>query len=118
MVGELRCIGGIDVDPAAIRDFSRRAGAAGTLLDLFDRDQYRAFHGIEPPRDWRAAGPEDIQRAAGWETPHIVFLSPPCKGFSGLLSESRSQSERYQALNRLTLRGVWLMLETDQENPS
>jgi site-specific DNA-cytosine methylase len=106
-----RCIGGIDVDPAAMRDFARLAGVQGTVLDLFDRDQYRAFHGCEPPADWREATTADIHRAAGHERPHIVFLSAPCKGFSGLLSETRSRTDKYQALNRLTLRGVWLMLE-------
>ena len=106
-----RCLGGIDVDPAAVRDFKRLTGVDGTLLDLFDRDQYRAFHDQDPPADWREATVADIHRAAGGERPHIVFLSAPCKGFSGLLSESRSRSDRYQALNRLTLRGVWLMLE-------
>lgn len=106
-----RCIGGIDVDPAAMRDFQRLAGVPGTVLDLFDRDQYRAFHGCQPPADWREATVADIHRAAGHERPHIVFLSAPCKGFSGLLSESRSRTDKYQALNRLTLRGIWLMLE-------
>lgn len=106
-----RCIGGIDVDPAAMRDFQRLAGVPGTVLDLFDRDQYRAFHGAEPTADWREATTADIHRAAGHERPHIVFLSAPCKGFSGLLSETRSRTDKYQALNRLTLRGVWLMLE-------
>lgn len=106
-----RCIGGIDVDPAAMRDFQRLAGVPGTVLDLFDRDQYRAFHGCLPPADWREATVADIHRAAGHERPHIVFLSAPCKGFSGLLSESRSRTDKYQALNRLTLRGIWLMLE-------
>lgn len=106
-----RCLGGIDVDPAAVRDFKRLTGVEGTLLDLFDRDQYRDFHDQDPPAEWREATPADIQRAAGGERPHIAFLSAPCKGFSGLLSESRSRSDRYQALNRLTLRGVWLMLE-------
>ncbi|MFN6993716.1 MAG: DNA cytosine methyltransferase [Aquincola tertiaricarbonis] len=106
-----RCIGGIDVDSAAMRDFQRLAGVPGTVLDLFDRHQYRAFHGEEPPADWREATTADIHRAAGQERPHIVFLSAPCKGFSGLLSETRSRTDKYQALNRLTLRGVWLMLE-------
>lgn len=106
-----RCIGGVDVDPAAMRDFQRLAGVPGTVLDLFDRDQYCAFHGSEPPADWREATTADIHRAAGHERPHIVFLSAPCKGFSGLLSETRSRTDKYQALNRLTLRGVWLMLE-------
>lgn len=106
-----RCIGGIDVDPAAMRDFQRLAGVPGTVLDLFDRDQYRAFHGAEPPAYWSEATVADIHQAAGHERPHIVFLSAPCKGFSGLLSESRSRTDKYQALNRLTLRGIWLMLE-------
>lgn len=42
-----RCIGGVDVDPAAVRDFERLSGARGTVLDLFDREQYRAFHGVD-----------------------------------------------------------------------
>ena len=111
MVAQFRCLGGIDVDPGAMRDFERLAGVKGTVLDLFDREQYRAFHGSEPPRDWREATTADIHAAAGHERPHIVFLSAPCKGFSGLLSESKSQSAKYQALNRLTLRGIWLTLE-------
>ena len=112
-----RCIGGVDVDPAAMRDFHRLAGVPGTVLDLFDREQYLAFHGREPGPDWREAGPADIQRAAGGERPHIVFLSAPCKGFSGLLSETKSKTDKYQALNRLTLRGVFLMLEAWRDDP-
>ena len=112
-----RCIGGIDVDAAVIRDFGRLAGVPGTAMDLFDREQYRAFHGAPPPADWREATPQDIQRAAGGERPHIVFLSAPCKGFSGLLNETRSKTDKYQALNRLTLRGVWLMLEAWRDDP-
>ena len=112
-----RCLGGVDVSPAAVRDFERMAGVPGTLLDLFDREQYREFHGHEPPADWREATPEDIRRSAGNELPHIVFLSAPCKGFSGLLSEGKSASAKYQALNALTVRGVWLMLEAFQDRP-
>jgi len=112
-----RCIGGIDVDPASIHDFRRLAGTPGTVMDLFDREQYRDFHGLEPPAGWREATPADIQRAAGGERPHIVFLSAPCKGFSGLLAESKSKSAKYQAYNRLTLRGVWLMLEAWRDDP-
>jgi site-specific DNA-cytosine methylase len=117
MTGAFRCIGGVDVDAAGIRDFGRLAGVPGTVLDLFDRDQYRDFHGAEPPSTWREATTADIQRAAGGESPHIVFLSAPCKGFSGLLSEGRSKTDKYQALNRLTLRGVWLMLEAFSGDP-
>ena len=105
MVGRFRCIGGIDVNAPAIRDFERLSGGVrGTVLDLFDRAQFRDFHGIEPPASWREAGPAEIRAAAGGEYPHIVFLSAPCKGFSGLLNETKSKTQKYQALNRLTLR--------------
>lgn len=114
---KFRCIGGIDVDAAAIRDFNRLANATGTVLDLFDRSQFEAFHGRPPPAGWTEAMPADIHRAAGYERPHIVFLSAPCKGFSGLLSEGKSKTDKYQALNRLTLRGVWLMLEAWKDDP-
>ena len=63
------------------------------------------------------ATPQDIQNAAGGERPHIIFLSAPCKGFSGLLSETLSLTDKYQALNRLTLRVVWLTLEAFQDDP-
>lgn len=111
-----RCIGGIDVDPAAIADFSRAAGVAGTVLDLFSEEQYRAFHGKAPAAGWRQATPNDIRRAAHGELPNVVFLSAPCKGFSGLLPEKSSATDKYQALNGLTLRGIWLMLEAFQES--
>ncbi len=117
MEARFRCIGGIDVDPAAIRDFEKMTGVRGTVMDLFDRDQYKAFHGVEPPTGWREATTADIHRAAGGERPHIVFLSAPCKGFSGLLAQSLSLTDKYQALNRLTLRGVWLMLEAWADDP-
>ncbi len=112
-----RCLGGIDVDPAAIADFDRIAGVPGTVLDLFDRDQYRAFWGYEPPGSWREASTADIHRAFGGERPHVMFLSAPCKGFSGLMAESKSRTDKYQALNRLTLRGIWLMLEAYRDDP-
>ncbi|BBF66362.1 DNA cytosine methyltransferase [Acidithiobacillus ferridurans] len=111
MRARYRCLGGVDSDQRAVADFSRLAGVPGTVLDLFDRDQYRAFHGEEPPAGWREATSADIRKAAGNERPHIVFTSPPCKAFSGLLSEGKSKTERYQALNRLTVRGIWLTLE-------
>ena len=112
-----RCIGGIDVDRAAIADFNRMAGVDGTVLDLFDRDQYRSFHGVEPPREWREATAADVQNAFHGERPDAVFLSAPCKGFSGLMSETKSRTDKYQALNRLTVRGVWLTLEAYKDDP-
>jgi len=117
MEAKFRCLGGIDVDPSSIADFGKLAGVQGTVLDLFAREQYTIFHGHQPPADWREATPQDIQAAAGHERPHIVFTSAPCKGFSGLLSETLSKTAKYQALNRLTLRGIWLTLEAWRDDP-
>ena len=111
------CLGGIDVDPAGLRDFERLSGVPGTLLDLFTRDQYIRFHGKEPPAGWREATPEDIRRAAGGRRPDAVFISSPCKGASGLLSEKMSLTPKYQALNELTLRCIWLMGEAWADDP-
>jgi site-specific DNA-cytosine methylase len=115
--GNFRCIGGIDVDPAAIRDFEKLSGASGTVLDLFSRDQYIAFHGKEPPLGWKEATIADIHQSAGGERPHIIFLSAPCKGFSGIIQESLSATAKYQALNNLTIRGVWMALEAFKADP-
>lgn len=115
--GRFRCVGGIDVDAGAIADFGRMAGVPGTVLDLFDRDQFRAFHGCEPPPGWREAGTPEIHAAFGNERPGVVFLSAPCKGFSGLMAESKSRTDKYQALNRLTVRGVMLTLEAYKDDP-
>ncbi|MFW2929408.1 DNA cytosine methyltransferase [Pseudomonas aeruginosa] len=111
------CLGGIDVDPAGLRDFERLAGVPGTLLDLFTRDQYVRFHGKEPPTGWREATPEDVRRAAQGKRPDAVFISSPCKGASGLLSEKLSLTPKYQALNELTLRCIWLMGEAWADDP-
>lgn len=117
MVGTWKCIGGIDNDPAAARDFRTLVGVPCTVLDLFTREQYIAFHGAEPPAGWTEATAEDIRRAAGYEHPHCVFISSPCKGASGLLSETLSRTPKYQALNELTLRCVWLMCEAWKDDP-
>nr|WP_263957964.1 DNA cytosine methyltransferase [Pseudomonas aeruginosa] len=109
--------GGIDVDRAGVRECVRLAGVPGTLLDLFTRDQYIRFHGKEPPAGWREATPEDIRRAAGGRRPDAVFISSPCKGASGLLSEKMSLTPKYQALNELTLRCIWLMGEAWADDP-
>lgn len=117
IVGTWRCIGGIDVDPAAARDFETLVGVPCTVMDLFTRQQYTAFHGTEPPAAWLEATACDVRRAAGNEHPHCVFISSPCKGASGLLSEALSRTPKYQALNELTLRCVWLMCEAWKDDP-
>ncbi len=109
--GHYRTLAGIDVDPAACEDFERITGTAATQLDLFGRSDYIAFHGKEPAPGWTEAAPRDIWNACNGETPDTVFLSPPCKGFSGLLPSKCAVGEKYQALNRLTVRGLRLVLK-------
>jgi site-specific DNA-cytosine methylase len=118
MAAVFRCIGGIDIDPAAIRDFDNAGpGRKGTVIDLFTRPMYTAFWNKEPPPGWREATAVDVRRAAGGESPDVVFISSPCKGASGLLSETLSLTPKYQALNELTLRCVWLMCEAWADDP-
>lgn len=103
-------LGGIDCDPDACKDFEILTGAPAFCMDLFSREDYIAFHGHEPPAGWKEIKPEDIRRLFEI-APDVIFLSPPCKGFSGLLPSKSAASEKYQALNRLTVRGIWLILE-------
>ncbi len=109
--GVFRSLGGIDADPGACENFRRITGAPAFCMDLFERRYYVAFHGKEPPEGWREVMPQDILTATEGEVPDVVFLSPPCKGFSGLLPEKSAKSAKYQALNNLTVRGIYLTLE-------
>jgi site-specific DNA-cytosine methylase len=117
MDGRWQCIGGMDIDAHANAVFRRKLGVPAMTADLMDREQFIAFHDHEPPPGWREITPADVRAAAHHQHPHAVFLSAPCKGFSGLLSETKSRTDKYQALNRLTLRGVWLMLEAWADDP-
>lgn len=104
-------LAGIDCDPDANADFEALTGTPALQLDLFTREDYRLYHGQEPPEGWRETIPGDIQMATGNIAPDVVFLSPPCKGFSGLLPNVKARSAKYQALNRLVPRGLQLVME-------
>jgi site-specific DNA-cytosine methylase len=114
--GRFRTLAGIDSNPEACEDFRRITKAPAACLDLFSREDYIAFHGKEPDESWREVEPSEIRAACGGECPDVVFLSPPCKGFSGLLPKKSAKSEKYQALNRLTVRGLWYTLEAFRDN--
>lgn len=101
----------IDFDPAACKNHDLITGEQSAVcMDLFDRDQYRKWFGSEPPAEWREVTPWDVWKAFGEQVPDYIFLSPPCKGFSGLLPSKSAASEKYQALNLLTIRGLELCL--------
>jgi site-specific DNA-cytosine methylase len=102
----------IDFDPVACRNHDLITGEKTAVqMDLFNRDQYRKWFGHEPPPEWREVTPRDIWEAFQKQVPDYIFLSPPCKGFSGLLPEKSARSEKYQALNLLAIRGLELALE-------
>lgn len=102
----------IDNDPVACANHDLVTGEQKSkIMDLFSRQQYVDFNGHEPPADWNEVTPWDIWEAFGYQVPDMVFLSPPCKGLSGLLPEASAKSKKYQALNLLTVRGIELVLQ-------
>lgn len=115
LVGGFETLAGVDCDPQACEDFERLTGAPAVQMDLFCREDYIAFHGKEPPADWSEVEPYDLYKAAG-DYPDVIFLSPPCKGFSGLLPSKSAASEKYQALNRLVVRSMDLIMRAFEEN--
>ena len=114
--GRLRTITGIDCDPAACADFEKLTGTPAHVMDLFTRQQYTDFHGYEPPQGWREIHPKELLFVCNNEYPDVVFLSPPCKGLSSLLPQKTADSAKYQALNRLVIRGIDLMLSAFTRN--
>lgn len=110
-VAQIENLCGIDADPEACIDFENLTGVPAHQLDLFSREQYKDFHGHEPPEGWEEVSPYDIWRATNGIAPDIVFTSPPCKGFSALLPNQSANTKKYQALNQLTVRGVKLCLD-------
>lgn len=107
-----RIICSIDSDPIACANHDLITGSnTSVCMDLFDRSQYIKWHGEDPPDDWKEVSAWDIWQAFGQQVPDYLFLSPPCKGFSGLLPSRSAKTDKYQALNLLTLRGLTLCLE-------
>jgi site-specific DNA-cytosine methylase len=103
----------IDYDPIACKNHDLVTGEqTAVCMDLFDRDQYRKWHGQEPTDEWQEVTPWDVWVAFGYQVPDYIFLSAPCKGFSGLLPGEKAESEKYQALNLLMLRGLKSLLRS------
>jgi len=109
--GMFETLAGYDNDPVVCRNFERITGNKAVCVDLFSREQYILFHGHEPGPDWQELSPEDIRKQCK-QTPDMIMMSPPCKGYSLLLPEETSQQPKYQALNMLPERIFDLALET------
>jgi hypothetical protein len=54
----------------------------------------------------------------GDRAPDVVFGSPPCQGYSRLISSAVSATPKYQELNRLVLVWIELVLATWAEPPA
>lgn len=92
-------IGGIDIDPLACKDFEMLVGAPALCADI---------HELEPA---------DLIRFFGPETPDAIMMSPPCKGFSGLLSAKRAKEPKYERMNQLMERALFLVLSAWDRPP-
>lgn len=111
-IHKLKLLCSIDYDAVASRNHDIITGEeTSVVMDLFTREQYIAWHGQEPPPEWREATPWDMWVAFGFQIPYFLFTSPPCKGLSALLPKEAAESKKYQALNQLTLRGIELALQ-------
>lgn len=88
-----RSLGGIDLDPLACQDFERLTGSPALCADV------------------ARMTPAELRDFAGAAAPDVVFSSPPCKSFSGLLSKKAAALPQYVQMSRLVLDWTRLMLE-------
>lgn len=96
--GTFRVIASVDIDPSANRDHERLTGVRATTADC------------------HVMTPAELRAACRGENPDLVAMSPPCTGFSGLLGEAKSKTEKYQALNRLVPEICFLVCETFKDD--
>jgi site-specific DNA-cytosine methylase len=92
-------LGGIDIDPNASKDFLYLTGAPSLTADIATME------------------PRGLVRAFGRTAPDVVFCSPPCKGASGLLSERKAKTKKYEELNQLAVIWTRLMLQAWEAPP-
>ncbi len=94
-----RSIGGIDSDPAACADFEMLTESPSLCVDV------------------GRLSPAELRAFAGPIAPDVVAMSPPCKGYSGLLPPSLAKDKRYTAMNNLAVTAVELLLSTWDQHP-
>jgi site-specific DNA-cytosine methylase len=96
---QFRILGGIDFDADACSDFEYLTEAPAWCADI------------------EAIEPAELRRRYGDTAPDVVFLSPPCKGASALLSAAKAATAKYQAMNGLALAWLRVMLAAWPEGP-
>jgi site-specific DNA-cytosine methylase len=92
------CLGGIDIDPLACRDFEYLTGVPELCADM------RALTAADVRARWPSA-------------PDCVFTSAPCQGASGLLPSAKAKTQKYRDLNDLALVWARLMVTAWDEPP-
>lgn len=98
--GRFRILGGLDFDAIACADFERFTGAPSWCVDVED------------------VTPEDLRERYGATAPDVVFMSPPCKGSSRLLSSKKAATDKYRRMNRLAVVWTRVMLQAWAEPPA
>jgi site-specific DNA-cytosine methylase len=93
------CLGGIDLDPEACKDFEAFTGVPAWCADV------GALTGAM------------VRARYGSLSPDCVFLSPPCKGASALLPAELARTKRYREMNALALRWMETMIEAWPDDP-
>jgi site-specific DNA-cytosine methylase len=113
VTASFRSVGGIDGDTAGCHDFEY----------LTKSPSLNAYVGDAPPPHWvRRKVPKltakMLRAFAGDKAPDVVFMSPPCKGASGLLSAEKAKTKKYKDMNRLAVVWTKLMFEAWSEGPA
>lgn len=93
-------LGGIDIDQLGCKDFEKLTGAPAHCRKI------------------ESITPAELREWFGAEAPHLVFLSPPCKGSSTLLSKKQSRRPKYQRMNKLALVWIRTMLQAWPDPPA
>lgn len=91
--GRFRSIGGVDLDKVACKDFERLTKSPSRVADIAKMT------------------PGELREFAGEKAPDVVFMSAPCKAFSGLMSPKKAATPKYVAMARLAVDGVQLTLD-------
>ena len=94
-----RSVGGIDNDPASCKDFVHLTDSPALCADIAQMTA------------------EQLREFAGERAPDVVFMSPPCKSFSALLSKAASRSPKYREMSRLVVVFLKLMLDAWTTSP-
>jgi site-specific DNA-cytosine methylase len=93
-------VGSLDFDEVACDDFTAFTGAPAWHVDVED------------------VTPEQLRERFGAVAPDVVFMSPPCKGSSRLLSQAKARTAKYQRMNRLSVVWTRVMLQAWSTPPA